>query len=176
MKEQNYEKKHNVKVNGDGNLVTKGSENLKVNLSEEKIAELRSAFQLFDGDNNNGNITKNKLKKILNNLNYFPTDDDLNDMVAIVDKNGDGNINFNEFLELMCDKMDQNDSEEEILEAFRIFDKGSKGYVTRVDFKQIMKYLGETIEEDELDELMKDCDEDQDNQLNFEEFKKMMNF
>ena len=30
--------------------------------------------------------------------------------------------------------------------------------------------------EDELDELMKDNDEDQDGQLNYEEFKQMMTF
>lgn len=157
------------------NQNTKCSESPDTILSEEKIAELRSAFQLFD-KNNNGRISTLELRAILEKLNYKPSEDDLKSMISIVDTDGSGSIEFMEFLELMAYKMDQRDSEEEVLEAFRIFDKDNKGYITRIDFKTIMKHLGETIEEDELDELMKDCDEDQDDQLNYEEFKKLMNF
>lgn len=148
---------------------------IKVNLPEEKIKEIDSAFQLFDSDCD-GKITTLELKKVLNTLNYFPTPEDLTNMISLVDSSKDGAIDFNEFLALMCDKMGQSDSEEEVLEAFRIFDKTNKGYVTEADFKKIMKDLGETIADDELEELMKDCDEDRDGQLNYEEFKKMMSF
>ena len=50
------------------------------------------------------------------------------------------------------------------------------GYVTREDVKVIMGHLGEKLMDDELDELMKDNDDDGDGQLNFEEFKSMMSF
>ena len=157
------------------NKNTAPSEGEEQHLSEEKIAELRSAFQLFDKDND-GKITTFELGDILRKLQYEPTEEDLKNMISYVDTSKDGSIDFAEFLELMCSKMSDHDTEEEMLEAFRIFDRDSNGYVTRLDFKAIMKHLGENIMEDELDELMKDNDEDQDGQLNYEECKQMMTF
>ena len=144
-------------------------------MSEEKIAELRSAFQLFDRDNS-GKITTRELGEILQKLGYKPSASDLKTMIAKVDTSNDGKIDFNEFLVLMCGKMDEQDTEEEMLEAFRIFDRDQNGYVSREDFKVIMGHLGEKIQDDELDELMKDYDDDQDGQLNYEEFKQLMMF
>lgn len=40
-----------------------------------------------------------------------------------VDADGNGTIDFPEFLTLMARKMKDTDSEEEILEAFKVFDK-----------------------------------------------------
>ncbi len=42
-----------------------------------------------------------------------------------VDADGNGTIDFPEFLTLMARKMKDTDSEEEILEAFKVFDKVS---------------------------------------------------
>ena len=153
--------------------ITSSSE--QENLSEEKIAELRCAFQLFDKDSD-GKITTVELGDILKKLGYSPSDKDLQQMIQEVDLNGNGDVDFKEFLELMCKKMKDHDTEEEMLEAFRIFDRDSNGYVTRDDFKVIMGHLGEKMMDDELDELMKDNDEDGDGQLNYEEFKQMMTF
>jgi calmodulin len=144
-------------------------------LSEEKIAEFRCAFQLFDEDSD-GKITTKELGGILKKLGYSPTDEDLKDMIKEVDTDGNGNVDFQEFLQLMCCKMKDHDSEEEMLEAFKIFDRDSNGYVTKDDFKVIMNHLGEAMTPDELDEMIKDNDDDGDGQLNYEEFKKMMTF
>ncbi len=144
-------------------------------LSEEKIAEFRCAFQLFDKDSN-GEIDTIDLRNILKKLRYDPSDDDLKDMIKEVDTNKDGKVQFHEFLELMSHKMKDHDSEEEMLEAFKIFDIDNTGYVTKDDFKVVMNHLGEAMTPDELDEMIKDNDDDGDGQLNFEEFKKMMTF
>lgn len=144
-------------------------------LSEEKIAEFRCAFQLFDKDSD-GRITTVELGDILRKLGYNPTPEDLKDMIKEVDIDGNGNVDFQEFLELMSHKMKDHDSEEEMLEAFKIFDRDNNGYVTKDDFKVIMNHLGEAMTPDELDEMIKDNDDDGDGQLNYEEFKKMMTF
>ena len=47
------------------------------------------------------------------------------DMINEVDADGNGNIDFPEFLTMMARKMKDTDSEEEIREAFRVFDKVS---------------------------------------------------
>ena len=44
-------------------------------------------------------------------------------MINEVDADGNGTIDFPEFLTMMARKMKDTDSEEEIKEAFRVFDK-----------------------------------------------------
>ncbi len=149
--------------------------NTAIPLSEEKIAEFRCAFDLFDKDQD-GMITTKELGTVMRNLGQNPSEEDLQDMIKEVDLDGSGCIDFNEFLELMSNKMKDQDTEEEMVEAFKVFDRDGNGYITKTDFKIVMGYLGEPLTPDELDEMMKDCDEDGDGQINYEEFKKMMTF
>lgn len=144
-------------------------------LSEEKIAEFRCAFELFDKDKN-GSITIKELGTVIENLGQTPSEIDLKEMIKEVDLDGNGEIDFNEFLVLMASKMRDNDSEEEMIEAFKIFDKDGNGYIGKNDFKLVMEHLGEPLTSEEIDEIMKDWDEDSDGQLNYDEFKNMMTF
>uniref|UniRef100_A0A9L0JUS6 EF-hand calcium-binding domain-containing protein 11 n=1 Tax=Equus asinus TaxID=9793 RepID=A0A9L0JUS6_EQUAS len=50
------------------------------------------------------------------------------DMINEVGADGNGMFDFPEFLTLMARKMKDSDSEEEIREAFRVFDKDGNGY------------------------------------------------
>lgn len=48
-------------------------------------------------------------------------------MIREVDLDGNGTIDFNEFLDLMANKLRDTDLEEEYLTAFRIFDRDGDG-------------------------------------------------
>ena len=104
------------------------------------------------------------------------SEDDLKEMIKEVDSDYNGTIEFDEFVTLMISKMKDNDSEEEIYEAFKIFDKKGNGKVSKSDIKSVMNTLHETITPMELDELMEKWDSDRDGFLNFQEFKNMMLF
>ena len=47
-----------------------------------------------------------------------------------VDEDGNGTIDFEEFLQMMAKKMKDSDNEEELREAFRVFDKDGNGYIS----------------------------------------------
>ena len=47
-----------------------------------------------------------------------------------IDVDGGGSIDFNEFLELMEEKMRKLKQDEQIFEAFRVFDRDRNGYIT----------------------------------------------
>ena len=142
-------------------------------LSEEKLVELRCAFDLFDNDND-GKIDIAELGKAIQKMGQKLTEDDLKEMIKEVDSDYNGTIEFSEFVQLMESKMKDNDSEEEIFEAFKIFDKKGNGYITKNDIKNVMSSLHEPLAQEEVDELMKTWDLDKDGYLNFEEFKNMM--
>jgi calmodulin len=144
-------------------------------LSEDKIAEFRCAFELFDKDGD-GIITTRELGIVISYLGQTPTEEELKELVKEVDTDGTGDIEFNDFLELMSKKMKDVDTEEEMMEAFKVFDKDANGFVSKLDLKQVMSYLGEDLKAEELEEIMKDWDEDGDGQLNYDEFKALMTF
>lgn len=51
-------------------------------------------------------------------------------MVNEVDADGNGTIDFPEFLTMMARKMKDTDSAEEIKEAFKVFDKDGNGFIS----------------------------------------------
>nr|CAH7744806.1 unnamed protein product [Callosobruchus chinensis] len=89
-------------------------------LSEEQVAEFKEAFMLFDKDED-GTITVAELGVVMRSLGQRPTETELRDMVNQVDSDGNGTIEFNEFLQMMSKKMKDADGEEELREAFRGF-------------------------------------------------------
>eukprot|EP00918_Siedleckia_nematoides_P002297 GHVU01005220.1.p1 GENE.GHVU01005220.1~~GHVU01005220.1.p1 ORF type:complete len:129 (+),score=23.83 GHVU01005220.1:178-564(+) len=97
-------------------------------LNEEQIAEFKEAFSLFDKDSD-GTITTKELGTVMRSLGQNPTEAELQDMINEVDVDGNGTIEFVEFLNLMAKKMKDNDTEEELIEAFKVFDRDGNGIV-----------------------------------------------
>ena len=142
-------------------------------LTEEQIAEFKEAFSLFDKDGD-GTITTKELGTVMRSLGQNPTEAELADMINEVDADGNGTIDFPEFLTMMARKMKDTDSEEEILEAFKVFDKDGNGFISAAELRHIMTNLGEKLTDEEVDEMLREEDIDGDGQINYEEFVKMM--
>ena len=64
--------------------------------------------------------------------------------------------------------MKDTDSEEEIREAFRVFDKDGTGYISSADLRHVMANLGEKLTDQEIDKMMRQVDVDGDGQVNIE--------
>uniref|UniRef100_A0A674BB74 Calmodulin n=1 Tax=Salmo trutta TaxID=8032 RepID=A0A674BB74_SALTR len=94
--------------------------------------KFKEAFSLFDKDGD-GTITTKELGTVMRSLGQNPTEAELQDMINEVDADGNGTIDFPEFLTMMARKMKDTDSEEEIREAFRVFDKVSS-VITNLKF------------------------------------------
>uniref|UniRef100_A0A4W6C520 EF-hand domain-containing protein n=1 Tax=Lates calcarifer TaxID=8187 RepID=A0A4W6C520_LATCA len=125
-------------------------------LTEEQIAEFKEAFSLFDKDGD-GTITTKELGTVMRSLGQNPTEAELQDMINEVDADGNGTIDFPEFLTMMARKMKDTDSEEEIREAFRVFDKDGNGYISAAELRHVMTNLGE--KESHPSELSSVCQE-----------------
>ncbi|VDI79617.1 Hypothetical predicted protein [Mytilus galloprovincialis] len=80
-----------------------------------------------------------------------------------------GTIDFPEFLTMMARKMKDTDSEEEIREAFRVFDKDGNGFISAAELRHVMTNLGEKLTDEEVDEMIREADIDGDGQVNYED-------
>ncbi|PWA15715.1 calmodulin-7 [Artemisia annua] len=110
----------------------------------------------------------------MRSLGQDPTKAELQDMINEVDADGNGTIDSPEFLNLMARKMKDTDSEEELKEAFRVFDKDQNGFISAAELRHAMTNLGEKLTDEEVDEMIREVDVDGDRQINYEEFVKIM--
>merc|ERR1719375_927852 len=142
-------------------------------LTEEQIAEFKEAFSLFDIDGD-GTITTKELGTVMRSLGQNPSEAELQDMINEVDEDKNGTIDFQEFLVMMSKKMKDTDAEEEIKEAFKVFDKDGNGFISAAELRHVMTNLGEKLTDEEVDEMIREADVDGDGQINYDEFVKMM--
>lgn len=91
-----------------------------------------------------------ELGTVMRNMGQNPTDGELQQMISEVDADGNGLIDFAEFVTLMARKMNNTDKDAEIREAFSVFDKDGSGKISGDELRQIMKSLGEDLTDDEV--------------------------
>ena len=122
-----------------------------------------------------------------------PTEDELLALVMEVDINGDGTIDFDEFLGMMKQKAHEVDEDSDLKEAFRIFDRDRNGYIDRKELKKVstsftwnfefcsddplakvVSMLGTMLTKEEIDDFMREADVDGNGKLDYDEFVKMM--
>lgn len=140
-----------------------------LNLTEDQIEEFKEAFALFDKDGD-GTITADELGVVMRSLGRNPTREELEAMIAEVDDDGSGEIEFPEFLRLMASKLQDTDSIEEMREAFLVFDRDKSGSVTASELKHVMNNLGEQVTDEEVEEMIQEADADGDGELSFDDF------
>ncbi|KAH0789178.1 Calmodulin [Histomonas meleagridis] len=144
-----------------------------LNLTPEQIAEFREAFNIFDKDGD-GRITAKELGTVMRSLGQNPSEAEIQDMVNEVDIDGNGTIEFDEFLYMMSRQLREGDTEEEIIDAFRVFDKDGDGKISVAELTHIMKNLGEPLTQEEIDEMIAQADTNKDGIIDYAEFVHMM--
>merc|ERR1712154_427593 len=155
-------------------IMASSSEKLeKIDLTEQQKNEFKQAFELFDL-NKNGKITHKELKKILQGLGQNPTEVEIDELIKEIDADGDGMIDFDEFLAMLTRKANSNQIEDDIEKAFKVFDKGNRGKIGANELREIMLGLGEDLSDEQLKIMIKEIDSDGDGFVTFEDFKTVM--
>ncbi|CAO2593192.1 Cetn1, partial [Lemmus lemmus] len=142
-------------------------------LTEDQKQEVREAFDLFDSDGS-GTIDVKELKVAMRALGFEPRKEEMKKMISEVDKEATGKISFNDFLAVMTQKMAEKDTKEEILKAFRLFDDDETGKISFKNLKRVANELGESLTDEELQEMIDEADRDGDGEVNEDEFLKIM--
>lgn len=120
----------------------------------------------------------------MRSLGQNPSESELQDMINEVDADNNGTIDFpgtlqslkyaslpictddhTEFLTMMARKMKDTDSEEEIREAFKVFDRDNNGFISAAELRHVMTSIGEKLTDDEVDEMIREADQDGDGRI-----------
>lgn len=147
----------------------------KNGLTEDEVMEIKEAFDLFDTDKS-GQIDTEELKQALKNLGIDAKNQTLNNMMADLDADNSGEIDFDEFINMMTAKMSDRDTREDLKKVFNLF-LGDDEKAERINIshlKKVAKDLNENMSEEELKEMINRADLNHDNEVDFEEFYTIM--
>eukprot|EP01017_Pseudomicrothorax_dubius_P013812 TRINITY_DN1621_c0_g2_i2.p1 TRINITY_DN1621_c0_g2~~TRINITY_DN1621_c0_g2_i2.p1 ORF type:complete len:169 (-),score=68.05 TRINITY_DN1621_c0_g2_i2:129-635(-) len=142
-------------------------------ITEEQRQEIKEAFDLFDTDGS-GRIDAKELKVAMRALGFEPKKEEVRRMIQEIDRDGTGVIEFQDFLELMAVKIAERDPREEMLKAFRLFDDDGTGRISLKNLRRVARELGETMTDEELQEMIDEADRDGDGEISEEEFVRIM--
>ena len=142
-------------------------------LSIETRNKLKANFNNFDKDQD-GLISYQELKELMKQTSKSFIEADLQDLLNEVDINEKGQINCKTYIDIISKLNRKNDTDDEIIEVFKIFDKDNSGLISTKKIMDVFLKIDENIKEEEVLQMIKECDIDQDGYLNYEEFCAMV--
>eukprot|EP01060_Flectonema_neradi_P006761 TRINITY_DN14620_c1_g3_i1.p1 TRINITY_DN14620_c1_g3~~TRINITY_DN14620_c1_g3_i1.p1 ORF type:complete len:145 (+),score=36.60 TRINITY_DN14620_c1_g3_i1:53-487(+) len=108
--------------------------------------QLKGAFEMFDADGS-GAIDNEELMLAMKGLGWDVSKEDLAGMLAGIDSDSNGLVEYSEFEKMIRAKESSMDSDAEIQRAFELFGNGA---LTTSDFVAVHKELGMEADVDKI--------------------------
>lgn len=70
---------------------------------------------------------------------------------------------------MMARTVKEVDNEEELKNAFKVFDKDGSGTISATELRTVLQHLGENLTDDDLDEMLKMADKNGDGDIDCED-------
>ncbi|KAL6202778.1 hypothetical protein ACLB2K_026483 [Fragaria x ananassa] len=141
-------------------------------LSVEEVAGIKEAFQLMDADNK-GKVSLDQLRSGIQKLGQQIPDPDLKILMEAADVDGDGALNYGEFVAVSV-HLKKMANDEHLRKAFEFFDQNQSGYI---EIEELRNALNDDVDaggEEVIHAIMHDVDTDKDGRISYEEFVAMM--
>eukprot|EP00794_Sanderia_malayensis_P015258 gene15258-16833_t len=129
--------------------------------------DFKEAFAIFD-KNGDGKISSNEIGDVLKKLGYQPSQEQLAKMLATVDLDGNGFLDFDEFKSMLVGNPISLSHEKELEEIFKNMDKNGDGFIGAKELKQMMKNIGQKCSKNEIKRMIQIADVNKDGKVDFE--------
>ncbi|ETV95417.1 hypothetical protein, variant [Aphanomyces invadans] len=144
---------------------------------ESERREVNSIFCLFDRDKS-GAITRDEMQSLLHVISPDMTEAQISRIILVLDQHHTGEVTFEEFYQWCRSHIHEHSSKHSkhhlIREVFKMIDTDGSGYITVEEFVAIFKALGQSLDHDDVRELVYQIDRNSDGKIDFEEFEKML--
>ncbi|GLU19336.1 hypothetical protein SLE2022_355920 [Rubroshorea leprosula] len=141
-------------------------------LSVEEVAGIKDAFTMMD-TGNRGKINLEELRIGLQKIGQQIPDADLQILMEAADVDGDGTLNYGEFMAVSV-HLKKMANDEHLHKAFAFFDQNQSGYIEIDELRGALNDDVDTCSEEVINAIMLDVDTDKDGRISFEEFAAMM--
>jgi len=135
------------------------------------LTEFRASFEECD-KGKTGFISVDDLESVVRTLGLSLGPEAIRQMIDKFDLKRSGEIDFDEFVEMMAvtTRGAAASEEEEIRQIFRVFDRNKTGFIDVDELRMVMKDLGENVSEEDLDAMMKEADVAGNGVISYDEF------
>ncbi|KAK3032972.1 hypothetical protein RJ639_035800 [Escallonia herrerae] len=141
-------------------------------LSGEEAAGMKEAFDMMDTSKRN-KINLEELRSGLQNLGHQIPDADLQILMEAADVDGDGTLNYGEFVAISV-HLRKMTNDEHLHKAFAFFDRNQSGYIEIEELRHALSDEDDANSEEVINAIMHDVDTDKDGRISYEEFSAMM--
>lgn len=151
----------------------------RIVISTDIIENINNLFDFFD-KNKDGTISKEELFTSLKAVNHNISMEDVDLIMKKVDKDRSGNLDRNEFTEIMKEHFKEEaflaeEDKDFALNLFKEETTENEGYLTVQQFKSLMiNKLNADFDDNELDELIHSTDCNFDGLIDIEEFMRLL--
>ncbi|XP_051148522.1 probable calcium-binding protein CML15 [Andrographis paniculata] len=144
-------------------------------IHSDQLQQLRDIFNRFDM-NHDGSLTQLELAALLRSLGLKPNGDQIHILLANMDSNGNGAVEFDELVEAILPDMNEEVliNQDRLMEFFRLFDRDGNGYITAAELTKQMAKMGHPLSYRELSEMMQEADTNGDGVISFSEFANIL--
>ncbi|XP_063727576.1 uncharacterized protein LOC134855109 isoform X1 [Symsagittifera roscoffensis] len=142
-------------------------------ISNEKFNDIKEMFKMYD-KNGDGRISKGELMLTMQLIGANPTKDEVENMIREVDTDGNGYIEFKEFVQFAKVYLLNRDPEKELRDAFKVFDRNGDGVLDASEISKIMRSMGERLTEREIQTMINEADRNGDGKIDIDEFVRML--
>ncbi|CAH8288891.1 unnamed protein product [Eruca vesicaria subsp. sativa] len=142
-------------------------------LSVEEVAGIKEAFEMMD-NTKTGKINIEELKNGLLKLGHPQIPDaDLQILMETADADGDGTLNYGEFVAVSV-HLQKMANDEHLHKAFSFFDQNQSNYIEIEELREALYVEVDASSEAVIAAIMQDVDTDKDGRISYEEFAAMM--
>lgn len=127
-----------------------------IELTAQELRDLKEVFDLMDKDKG-GTLGLEEVKALMELLGIKVRPDEVEAMIADLDTDGSGQIDFNEFVMVMAKPQDLPYKKADVLRAFRMFvdrDAPTGQISPEALEKALVKYCGGKVPEEEIMRLV----------------------
>mmetsp|Transcript_19087 Transcript_19087/g.62923 ORF Transcript_19087/g.62923 Transcript_19087/m.62923 type:complete len:170 (+) Transcript_19087:269-778(+) len=147
-------------------------------LTLDELREFKELFNLVDEDKG-GSISPQELGSLMETLGLKPNQDELNAMIREIDEDGNGEIDFDEFVQVMSRKVQPTYTPEEVKAAFKVFEAPNSGLPpghvkTSALERALTTYGTEKLTVEEAQDLLSQVDPENTGSVNYIEYVNMM--
>ncbi|KAL4435819.1 hypothetical protein ABPG74_015787 [Tetrahymena malaccensis] len=149
------------------------AEYVRPGVTEDEVIEIKEAFDLFDMDLG-GTIDPSELQAAMRSLGFEAKNQTIYKMIADLDTDQSGQINFSEFLNLMTARISDRDSREDIRKVYLLFNDENGVGISIKQLRRIAQELGEQMDDTELQEMIERADSNGDGLVTEDDFYNIM--
>ncbi|KAL6281229.1 hypothetical protein ACE6H2_018110 [Prunus campanulata] len=141
-------------------------------LSVKEVEVIRDMFTLMDTDKD-GKVTYEELKAGLQKVGSQLAEPEVKMLMEVADVDGNGVLDYGEFAAVTI-HLQRMENDEHLRRAFVFFDKDGSGYIELSELREGLLDESGEIDNEVLNDIMREVDTDKDGRISYEEFVAMM--